>query len=422
MLNKAKKYLENREFTRNVLTLMTGTTIAQAIPIAISPILTRIYTPDDFGVLALFMAITAVLGSVSCGKYEEAIVLPKNDDDAINLVFLGIIVAAIISLFLLIPVFFFNEEITKLLGDDKIGFWLYFIPVSTFMLGIYNSLNYYNIRKKKFKNVSVSQITKSSSLVVTQIGVGLIKNGPFGLILGQILSFFSGNFILYKPLKEKKWQIINLDIIKNLARKYKKFPTFSMPSIFINSINLNLANLLISSFFSITILGYYSLTQRIIGIPFRIIGSSFGQVYFQKATQEYHKSGHTNKIFIKTLNKLFMIALPIFAILFVLAEPLFAFVFGEEWRVAGTYAKILIPLAFIRFLSSTLSITVSIHQRQQFGLIINIILLITTLGVFYIGKQNLSVFNDVLKMLSLTLSIEYLLFIILYYRISKNNL
>lgn len=410
------------EFVKNVLTLMTGTTIAQAIPIAVTPILTRIYTPDDFGVFALFLAITAIAGAIANGQYEQAILLPKNDDDAINLVVLGVVSATVFSLLLLVIVLFFNTNIANLLGNKELENWLFLVPLSTLLVGIYNSLNFFNIRKKEFKNVSISLVSRSIGLSLSQVIIGLIALGPIGLIIGQIISYFTGNWMLYKTLKEAKTNaVISKNNIKKQAIIYKKFPIFSLPSIFINSINLNIINFLISSIFSVTTLGFYSLTQRIVGIPARVIGSSFSQVYFQKASQEFNDKGTTEIIFIKTLKKLVVISIPIFLILFFVAEPVFAFVFGEEWRISGTYAKILVPLAAIRFVSSALSNTLAVHQKQQFGLIINLLLLITTISIFTYSKFNSIDFLDILILYVIVLSMEYLLFIFLYWRVSKLN-
>jgi O-antigen/teichoic acid export membrane protein len=135
------------EFTRNVLTLMTGTTIAQAIPIAISPILTRIYSPEDFGVFALFVAITSIFGTIANGRYELAIMLPKKDEDAINIFALGFIITTFISLLLLILVLIFQDKIVDILKNEDIRVWLYFVPLAVFFVGLYNILNYFNNRK-----------------------------------------------------------------------------------------------------------------------------------------------------------------------------------------------------------------------------------------------------------------------------------
>lgn len=139
------------EFTKNIVTLMTGTAIAQAIPIAISPILTRIYSPEDFGVFALFVAIISILGNIANAKYELAIMLPKKDEDAINIFALGFLITCIISIIMLIFVITFNHYFIDSLKNEEIGFWLYFVPIAIFFSGMYNVLNYFNNRKKIIK-------------------------------------------------------------------------------------------------------------------------------------------------------------------------------------------------------------------------------------------------------------------------------
>jgi len=410
------------EFSKNVLTLMTGTTIAQAIPIAITPILTRLYTPDDFGVFALFLAITAIAGAISNAQYEQAIVLPKKDEDAYNLVALGIIIAIFFSVLLLTIVFFFNQTIASLLGNEQLASYLYLIPISTLFVGIYNSLNFFNIRKKKYKNIANSQISRSTSLGISQLLIGHIALGPVGLIVGQIISYLSGNLMLFKTLKNNyKQGFITREKMKQQGRVFKKFPFFSLPSILLNSINLNIVNFLISSIFSITTLGFYSLTQRIIGIPSRVIGSSIGQVYLQEASQSFLQKGNTERVFLMTLKKLTLLSLPIFLVLYFIAEPAFAFVFGEEWRISGTYAKILIPLAAVRFVSGSLSNTLVVHQKQQYLLIFNIMLLISIILIFTIANNcNLS-FNNILIYYSLIISVLYLLLLLFSWKTSNNK-
>ena len=278
------KNLLKSDFSKNVLTLMTGTTIAQAIPFAITPILTRLYTPDDFGVFALFLAITAVAGAISNAQYEQAIILPEKDEDAFNLVALGVFIVFSFSLVLLVLILVFYSEIEVLLGNDNLGNLLYLIPLSTLLIGIYNSLNFFNIRKKQYKNISYSLISRSSSLGISQVIFGLFFLGPIGLIIGQMISFFSGNLMLFKTLKKNyRSDYITKEKIKIQTKKYKKFPYYSLPSILLNSINLNIVNFLISAIFSITTLGFYSLSQRVVSIPARVIGNSFSQVYLQQA-------------------------------------------------------------------------------------------------------------------------------------------
>ena len=139
------------EFSRNVLTLMTGTTIAQAIPIAISPILTRIYTPGDFGVFALFLAIIGVFSVVASGRYELALMLPRKEEDAINIFSLGTIIIFLLTIFLFLFIFLFHQYLVDMSQNEEIGYWLYFMPLAFFLIGIFNLLSYYNNRQKNYK-------------------------------------------------------------------------------------------------------------------------------------------------------------------------------------------------------------------------------------------------------------------------------
>ncbi len=415
MVNKLKP---NSDFSRNVLTLMTGTMIAQAIPIAISPILTRIYTPEDFGVYALFVAIFSIFGSIVNARYELAIMLPKKDDDAINIFALGFIIASVISLILLVLVLLFNGYITNLLNNDEIGVWLYFVPIAVFFTGLFNILNYFNNRKKNYKDIANATIIKSIILAIIQLSIGFIKQGACGLISGQIVSQLFANMRLFKNIIKDKALISKISKVKiiALAKRYKDFPKFSMWSILANTLSLHLTNILISSFYSVATLGFYSLVQRLLGMPFTLIGGSIGQVFFQEATKEKEETGKAINIFSSTVKKLFIIGLPSFTILYFIVEDLFALVFGEEWRAAGVYAQIVTPLFFIRFIVSTVSTTTIIFEKQKMSLIWQLSLLFFTISIIYISNLFNIKFIEFLYLFTAMATLHYL---ILYYILKK---
>ncbi|MEA3492572.1 MAG: oligosaccharide flippase family protein [Campylobacterota bacterium] len=412
MLNKLKP---KSEFSRNVLTLMTGTTIAQAIPIAISPILTRIYTPEDFGIYALFIAITAIFGSIANGRYELAIMLPKKDEDAINIFALGFIITSAISLSLLVLVVLFNDYFTKLLGNDEISIWLYFVPIAVFFTGLWNILNYFNNRKKQYKDLAKATIIKSIVTAIVQLSVGFIKSGATGLISGQILSqFFANTKLLSNIIKDKILlsKIRKVKIIA-LAKRYKDFPKFTMWAGLANTSSLHLTNVLISSFYSVATLGFYSLVQRVLSIPSGLISGSIGQVFFQEATREKQETGSAINSFNSTLKKLTILGVPSFTILYFIVEDLFAFVFGEEWRVAGSYAQILLPLFLVRFVVSPLSIINQVYLKNRLGLFWQIGLLMIQVIILYIGHiLNIS-FINIVYMVSVIISLYFIYYLYL---------
>ena len=421
MLNKLKP---KSEFSRNVLTLMTGTTIAQAIPIAISPILTRIYTPEDFGVFALFIAITAILGTVANARYELAIMLPKKDEDAINIFALGFIITCFISLMLLILVLIFNDYFTKLFGNDEISFWLYFVPITVFFSGLFNILNYFNNRKKNYKDLRNATILKSIVLAVVQLSVGFVKTGASGLIYGSIISNMFANMKLARNILKDKILISKIKKVKvvALAKKYKDFPKYLILAHGINSLSGQSHIIFFSSFFNASVVGYLSFAQKLLGMPMSLIAISIGDVFRQEATVHYNKNKECINIYKSTFKKLFIISILPFTILFFLAPAIFSIIFGESWRVAGEYAQVLIPMYFLQFLTSPLSNMYMIAEKQKLDLYWQIYLLISVVSSILIGYF---IFNDSyisIVLFTASYSIAYFINAIFTYNFAKGKI
>ncbi len=408
------------DFTKNVLTLMSGTVIAQAIPIAIAPILTRIYTPDDFGVFALFFAILSIFSVVMNLRYENAIMLPKNEDEALSIFILGFLINTTISLILFVVVLLFNESITELLGDRRIAFYLYFIPLTLFFVGLFNLLTLFNNRQKNYKDIAQATVLKSVVMGVVQVGIGLLKSGAIGLISGQILSAFFANLRLFKNIyqKENFKKSFNFKKIVAIAKRYRQFPLFSLPSALINVLANHLTNILISSFFSVATLGFYSLVQRMLGIPSALIGQSIGQVFYEEGVRLKHQKGEITELFNHTLKKLIFIGFPLFFALFWSVKPLFILIFGEKWAVAGEYAQIVIPMFFIRFVVTALSIVYDMFSELKVELLWQIVLLSGSILLIVLSSSFEVEFKNFLISLSVFISIMQLISLFIIKQIS----
>ena len=400
-------------FLKSVLTLMTGTVVAQAIPIAVTPILTRLYSPSDFGLFAIYVSLVMVIGSIASGRYELAVMLPEEDNDALNVAALGLVVAAVVSVLLLLAVLVWGAEFSRLLGNSEIRVWLYLLPVSVFLVGVGNVLTYYNSRLKLYKDVAAASVLKSVVLASIQLCTGWFKSGPAGLFLGQLVSgaVANGKLVNNIRIRSNLSQVLCVKKMKAMGKKYADFPKYSAPAVLANSLSQNLINVLISSVFGVATLGYYSLVQRVLGMPMSIIGNSFGQVYFQAATVERKKTGFAVASFNKTLLQLVLVSIALFVPLYFVIEDLFGFFFGSQWRVAGEYAQYLIPFFAIRFVFSPLSISCSAFERQRLALALQVGLLVVSVLIFiyatYVGYG----FNAFLTAFSIGLSIYYLFFL-----------
>ena len=398
---------------------MTGTAVAQAIPIAISPILTRLYTPSDFGVFALFFSIVAILGTVVNGRYELAIMLPKKDEDAINIFALGFIINCIISFAILLIILIFNRQITNMLGNSDISLWLYFVPLTLFFMGIFNVLNYFNTRQKNYEDIATANIYKSIVLAVVQLGIGFIKQGVVGLISGQIISQMFANMRLAKNIFKDKILISKISIAKMvvLGKKYRDFPKILMISHAINTISGQILVIMVPLFFGFYELGLIVLAQRVISAPISIISKSISQVFFQEASLLYLKQGGCLPLFKTTIKSLFFMSFVMSVIIWFLAYAI-PFVFGQSWEPLIVYVHILIPMYFFSFIDSPLSLMFMVAQQQKMDLIWQVYLIITLICSLIVGRYLGGIVGS-LAIYSITYSLAYVINIIICFKFSK---
>jgi len=349
-----KKLRPKSEFSRNVLTLMTGTTIAQAIPIAITPILTRIYTPEDFGLFALYMGIASIISVIATGRYELAVMLPKKDTDAIQIVYLSLIVTICMGLFSLFIVYYFNAKIASLLASEDIANWLYLTPISVFFSGVYQTFNYWFNRQRQYNVLGQNRIVQNSTTAVINLGAGFTNIGVGGLIWGYIFGqIVAVIYMIYLFLKDKLGDLGSLNKLKIIAlgKQYIGHIKYNSLSALIDTFRVNGIYILLNKLFSGEILGFYFLSYKVLQLPMGLVGSSISQVFFQKISRESKLYELTKKF----VFRMFFIASIPLGIIFIFGEEIFTFVFGEHWAIAGEISRILVPWIILSFVASPLA-------------------------------------------------------------------
>lgn len=389
---------------RNVLTLMSGTTISQALPIIISPILTRIYSPSEFGLLALYVSIASLIAVISTGRYELAIMLPKKDEEAINVSVISCIITIIISCITFIVVILSHQQIAKLLGNNDVSYLLLFIPISVLNAGFSQTLNYWCNRKNEYKSLAINGIIQSIVIVALNLSFGLLGYSALGLILGSILGQTTYVMILsctswrgIKPLLK----FLSIESMKKELNNYSDFPKKSTIGAFFNILSSQSPLLLINFFYSESILGVYSLTLRVLNSPMSILGKSISQVFYQKANEANH-DGTLPKLVKRTTTNLFVIIFIPMTILLLFGNQLFAFIFGEEWRISGIIAQIMAPFFLIRFIFSCQSTVLMIKRKLNFELKFNMYFFISQVLSVIIGYFLLSNYFAVFFLMSLS--------------------
>jgi lipopolysaccharide exporter len=376
-------------FARNVLTLVTGTSLAQGIVFVSMPIITRLYSSADLGLLSVFVAITGIISIISCLSYELSIVLPNNDEDACNILGLAIIISMMVSSFSLVLVFLFRYQLAELIGVKELGRWLWLAPPCILGMGTYQAFNYWSTRKKSFKRLAISRMVQSSTSSGVQVVWPMtIKPSPTGLIGGQVIGQLTASLVLGWQIWRDDKNIFKSSLsgkhIKSLAVKYRSFPLYTAPVVLVNTISLQIPAIILAYYFGPVVVGFYGLTYRVLIAPMNLVGTSFGQVFFPKATEE-DRLGQLAQITQKVFSKLFLVGF-IPMLLFVGAAPdIFTYVFGASWQTSGIYAQILCPWFFFQFISSPLTSIFYIREKQRTFLLWNIVLLCSRIVVISIG-------------------------------------
>jgi O-antigen/teichoic acid export membrane protein len=362
------------------------------------------------------MSIASVISVIATARYEFAIILPKKDKDAINIVFLSLLISIFISLITFIIILFFDDKIVESLGEQKILYWLYFIPITVLLTGFYQSFSYWHNRKKQYKNISLNLINRSGTTASVNLIMGFGKIGNGGLIVGSILGQFFATIMLgILTFKDTRKFFLNINKLKMiaLAKIYKKLPIYNLPNALLDNLKMLIIYVLISKLFTNQALGQFSLSWKILQTPMALIGTSLAQVLYQKiATLDTKELNRIIKIF---LFKATCIGFPIFTIIYFFSENIFSFVFGEEWKLAGSISSILAPWLFINFLTSPLATIFILLKRQGTLLIFSLVYMITPIFIFLFFKEK--DFLTILNYVSFSMSILLIIFIYLIFNI-----
>lgn len=388
--NEIVSFTKNTSFfALDVLKLVSGTAIAQAICVLISPIITRLYSPEDFGLNALFASIVVVSGAIACMQYELAIMLPKNDKAAANLLALSLLCAISFSILIIPIILLAVPPLLDLLKIPNLVSYIWLIPLSTFFSGAFQALNYWNSRTKHFGRLSIARVISSVATTCMQLGAGflgcatggsLIIAGLLGSTLSTIL--LGGQIVWDEGGMLRKYINWN-DMVAGLKR-YKRFPIFSSWGTLLNTASWQLPTFLLSAFFSSTIVGYYALSMMVLQLPASLIGGAISQVFFQRAAEAKFDNTLPQVIEYSFLRLAIIGGLPM-VILALTGKEIFIVIFGVAWAEAGIYAQILAPWIFLFFVTSPICPVFCVLEEQSISLLFNIILFGTRATALILG-------------------------------------
>lgn len=376
------------EYVRNAAKLTGGTALAQLIMILASPVLSRLYTPADFGTFALYNSCVTVFLILCTGRYDIGIVSANTRKEAIGLLSLSFVILAFFLLISSFTLVILEDWAITLFNDPQFGRVIYLIPVTVLFLGTYQILSFWFNREKGYNEIAISKVAQNSSNTLLAViigfafswGTGLIIGNLFGAVVAVLFLITRNKFHLFNIRKD-----IRKEELKRYASKFSDFPKFSLPTAFLDTFSNQIPIFFIVSFFNETIAGHFSFAYRILSLPLAFIGISLGQVFYQKLTEMYQQNLDSRRFILKMWGMLLIFGIIPFLILFLFGEELFTLIFGEEWDTAGRIASVLsIPLLFI-FCSSPTSTAFIVFGIQKYSFVIGIVSVILRPLAFYIG-------------------------------------
>lgn len=383
-------------FANDVLKLATGSIISQVIPILATPFLTRLYGPDTWGVLAVFVSITAIFNVIACLRYELAIMLPEKNEEASNLLVVSLLFPIIIAL-LIVPLFYFGQNVLiEILNAPGLTGYLWLVPVFVLIDGVYLALNYWNSRTRHYTRLAIARIITSVGTVAGKLGFGYTGHANAGtLMYATVAGQLVATTILGGQILKDDGKVIRKAVSWRAMRegmiRYRNFPIFSSWAALLNVISLQTPALLLSFYFSPLVVGFYALGNRMLTKPLKFIGNSIAQVFYQRAAAAF-ADGTISELAGKTARNLALVGSFPMVLIAVLGPDLFSLIFGRQWHDAGIYAQILVPWTMIVFISSPLSSLNSILEKQAIGLMFNIVQLATRILSLVVGGLTGNIF------------------------------
>lgn len=360
--------------------------VGQGLLILSTPILTRLYSPQDFGLFAIFGAFASIFTIVIALRYEIAIPLEHDDRDAAALVSGAILASLGFTLLLCLPILLWGEAFSALAGVPALAPLLWLLPPCLALWGIGNALSFWSVRQGTFRINGLNRIMHHGVQAAGQLGFGAASLGGAGLIFGYALGYLarSAHFLAtLHPADIRLFRRPGLARLKRVLRRHWRYPVFSSSSTLLQtSVNM-LPPVLIALLYGPGMAGWYALAQRIVALPSRLVGEAASEAFLG----EIRSVDHAGMLRLFKRTAALFAGLGILGLLpLVVAGPwLFAIVFGEAWRETGVIVQLLAPFYLVRFVVTPISQTLNVLERQDLHLAVSALAMLALLASFVAG-------------------------------------
>jgi O-antigen/teichoic acid export membrane protein len=360
------------EFFRASLAVVAGTGAAQLITILASPVLTRIYSPSDYGIYSVAVSIL-ILSVVTCLRYEFAIPLPKDDIAAANVLGLSLLANFGMSAATAIVLLLLGPWLLSLFNATVLGPYIILLALAQAGTGFVSAFTNWAVRTRNFREIAVNRLYQGGALVGVQIGLGLAGLGARGLLLGAVAGSLAGAVRLARAgsrTHAAAFRQVTWAGIRAAAARYRRFPIFSSWSALLGQLGLRAPFLLLVAFYGTEVGGQYALAERLCYLPLTLVAGSVGQVFIGEGARLAREDpGELRHLFRRTTWSLARVAIAPAFLVAIAAPFLTGIVFGQRWQEAGLYVAVLVPMFYVAFVITSTGDVLYVLERQGLHLV-----------------------------------------------------
>ena len=389
VVNALRSRLLKPGFQHDVLVVAAGTGTGQAIAIAASPVLSRLYEPQDLGAATILTSAISLLSVVAALRYELAVPLPADDREAAEVLAVSCVALAATTALCALAVWLWSAQIAVLLNAHSVHRYFWLVPVGMLGLGSHHAVSCWLVRKQAFSALAVTRTVQGLSQVTTQIGLGLLGFGPLGLLVGDLAGRVSG----LSSLVRHAWQTgkpaftsLGWRGVQRAALRYRRFPLVSSWAAALNAAVLWLPPLLLARYYGLQVAGWFALAQRVLGIPLTLICDSVGKVYTAECARLRRTSPELLlDLFWRTIRAQAAAAVAIVGVVALPAPLLFALIFGSQWTQAGWYLLVLSGMFVAKFIAFPVAATLDVMECQGLHVLREVIRLLAVCAAVALG-------------------------------------
>lgn len=375
---------------RSVGTLAAGTAVSQLIAFAVAPLLGRLYAPADFGLLGVFVSVAAMAAVIVTLRLDLAVVVPKSDEDAMDVVGVGVLATAAMVTVAAVLVLVGGDLLGRLLGEPDVAPLLALLPLYLGASGVFQMLNYWSTRTGHFLRLSVTELGRATGVAGVQLAGGYLRSGSIGLALGQVLGLVVGACSLVARVARSDPALLRrrLDVpaVGAVLREFKSFVVFGTPQALVNAINQGLPAFVLTLSFDASVAGHYLMAQRLLAAPISLVGRSTRQVLYPQLSRALAAGPATALRLALRATGLLALASLVPVVLVTSAGPaVFQFVLGGEWRLAGEFSRFLVLWLAVAFVNIPSVSLVPLLEMQRWHAGYEVVYLVARLGALLVG-------------------------------------